>query len=196
MMSLSARLDMLNFASELPVLKSLLDRAHAHLSPTGERRLSVPEFDGTASFDAVSMRIAQAAKERFESFNLTLQERAAGIKIVRRMRDLYHEMTGEDLPERIQQATDFVLSDFRIMLETEFVQIFGDHQKVRDPADQAQQRIADLLGNHFQEDREHSNGFGLIYSETGVIRTVSALEESILAAATLHNSCSEAAKHQ
>ena len=154
-------------------LKSLLDQARGSMGTEGPK-IAVSGYEGVVSFIEVAGRIQTAAKARFESRDLTLQERVAGIRIVERMKVIYCEMMGlEELPEPIQMATDDVLCKFRAIPEAEYLRLFG----------------GETTGEGIFEDYRHSTGMIMEFRGDGTMnKVILAKTVAIIAAFERQNS--------
>lgn len=78
-----------DFATQLQDVNTLLYTAETKITFWGGRVLESPHYTGSVSLDEIARRTLQAACQRSESDDLTMEERVAGIEIVAKLRSFY-----------------------------------------------------------------------------------------------------------
>lgn len=95
MVSLEARLDSLNYSTQLNVIENLLDSAHSTTTFWGSRVVKVNGHKGSVYVDDIAKKILYASRQRCDADDLITEERISGINIVRKLQKFYQDTDAE-----------------------------------------------------------------------------------------------------
>lgn len=101
--SLSSRLNGLDFPTQLEAVRDVLDAAQAKISFWGTRVIKVAGNRGSVSLEAIVKRVLSAADKYSELDDLLPDERIAGVDIVRKLQEFYQATDAE-----IRQSSCFI----------------------------------------------------------------------------------------
>lgn len=86
---LESHLNSLNFATQLDVVKDLIDKAQVKMTFSGRRVVETKDFSGSVHLDLLAIRVEQAGRKRCEADDLSTKERILGIEIVKKLQSFY-----------------------------------------------------------------------------------------------------------
>jgi len=94
MVLLESFVDRLDFSREIETVDQLLEKASPGVSFLGDRAITVPDMDGFVLIDVIETLVNEAAKLRAAQDDLSMVERAAGLRILEKIKNFHAALDG------------------------------------------------------------------------------------------------------
>lgn len=89
MSTLENRLNAIHFPNQLVHIKTLMDTAEAKTTFWGGRIVEFKGSNDSVGLEFIAKKILEAGRQRCDADDLTVEERIAGVEIVRKLQDFY-----------------------------------------------------------------------------------------------------------